>query len=208
MKGISKKRIKIISTVIIILLFLFDVLSIVIIPLLLYIIWRPFKNIKNYWLRLMLSTVTVSLLLIIVLLYAIGAIIAYGIPKREPLVIRSEEDLERVTGMDFPEVSLVDSAYHVFIGQYHYEVKFKVKDRRKLDAVLSKHNDSWVVTDDEYYYQIFPDNNFKDFDIRRGDSNRIIEVEGDFLPDNDGDFIEVSIPKESDTITVRYGFCF
>ena len=184
----------------------------VISPVLLLVIWRPFKREQKAWKRILLSigyVVGGEVAAFLGFMTCIG-IGAFQPDSRKPesVCFRTEEDLERITGIDFPAVSVVDSMLYEVFPKWYYEVSFEVdeEDRPKLRANLSTCDDEfWTMEEDSMMeYRIYPDMNFEaieDF----GDFNRLIGDSGFHFKTN-GYFIQLLIPAAMDTITLRYGW--
>lgn len=142
-------------------------------------------------------------------------IIAYwptftGVPSY--ISYRDANDLERITGVKFPEVVPVDSTCEGSFGIVDEKIEIKFVPTHKLDEAFYKRleeackNDSccWHNRAESYYYFIFPEH---PIDRPNGSHRRLVEIEeGRFVDEWDGDYIEVLVPKHGDTITVVDGW--
>ena len=141
---------------------------------------------------------------------------------------RTSEDFYKLTGVEFPELKMVDSLYFQDGGfpiNYWSEYKFVVKDGasnrfyKHLEYACKEDSTHWhygpivnyfySVTDEEfvgdsmvYHYEIYPDE--QPVDRSRGMCDRMVEIDGEMIKDWDGTFISVDIVN--DTIVLREGW--
>ena len=181
-------------------------------PVLLLVIWRSFRRVQKAWKRILFSVGYVAVGEVVAALGFVTCLVigAYqpGSWKPESVVFRTEDDLERITGIDFPAVSVVDSMLYNVSPKWYYEVSFEVdeEDRPKLRANLPTCDDEfWTMEEDSMMeYRIYPDMNFETIEDF-GDFNRLIGDSGFHFKTN-GYFIQLLIPAAMDTITLRYGW--
>lgn len=131
-----------------------------------------------------------------------------GTPTSVPY--NDKDDLRKITGVSFPDITLVDSS---FIDNFNYqatEMKFiipKNKDRLRHSLDQACKDDSCCWNKDnrkkEYYYYILPD---RPIDRTKGTHKRMVEQDGKIIEDWDGDFIEVRVPFSLDSIFVTEGW--
>ena len=120
------------------------------------------------------------------------------------------DDLLKVTGVQFPEVVPIDSIctecyrYHDCSVTFVPTMPLTKQFYKRLEQAC-RNDPYWEKNSTEYHYYILPDSE-KDFDRTQGSGWRQVEFEGEFVDDWDGSFIEVTIPFDSDTITLRHGF--
>ena len=140
---------------------------------------------------------------------------------------RTSEDFYKLTGVEFPELKMVDSLYFQDGGfpiNYWSEYKFIAKDgvsnrfHKHLEYACKEDSTHWhygpivnyfySVTDEEfvgdsmvYHYEIYPDE--QPVDRSRGMCDRMVEIDGEMIKDWDGTFISVDIVN--DTIILREG---
>lgn len=143
---------------------------------------------------------------------------------------RTAEDFYKLTGVEFPEMEMVDSLFYdegcIRACTWH-EYKFVAEDGlddeffKRLDQACKSDSTHWSShlnteyaigpgfeqdfenEDVEYYsYRIYPDQT--PVDRSRGMCDRMVEHNGEMIPDWDGDFISVKI--QNDTIVLREGW--
>lgn len=119
-------------------------------------------------------------------------------------------DLKRITGVDFPNVTPVDSIYHEDFNSHETTIKF-VPVRPLTKTFYSKLRHAcvadpccWKKEDDGYHYYILPE---KPIDRPKGTHIRQVKQEdGQMKDDWQGDFIDVFVPLKGDTIYVKDGW--
>ena len=130
-----------------------------------------------------------------------------GIPASIPY--HTAADLKRITGVDFPDVTPVDSTYHDDFCIKETTIKFV--PRRPLSKTFfntlrpacAADPCCWEKEDDGYRYYILPE---LPIDRPKGTHIRQVEINGEMVNDWDGDFIDVFIPFKGDTIYVKDGW--
>lgn len=130
----------------------------------------------------------------------------------EEAAFHTADDLYRVTGVEFPELIAVDSAYFDNFAVSENSVKFVPKDKlkksffRRLDRACREDTCCWTKNEQGYSYRILPAKNLD----RRKDPKaahwRMVEMDGTMVPDWDGSEINVTIPIKGDTITAIDGW--
>lgn len=137
----------------------------------------------------------------------------YGYDEYVPASIdyHNAADLKRITSVDFPEVTPVDSLYNQDGLVYQVTIKFvpiKPLTKRffqRLDRACRTDSCCWNKNDNGYRYFIFPE-----YPVNRSAGTHIRQVQGvdgEMVNDWDGDFIEVIVPLKGDTIIVNDGWC-
>jgi hypothetical protein len=122
----------------------------------------------------------------------------------------TNEDLRRITGVEFPEVVPVDSTWHYDFNFSETAIKFvPVKPLnknffRRLDKACKDDSCCWRKDSLSYQYYIYPE---YPIDRPNGTHIRQVEMNGEMIDDWDGDFISVQIPFSGDTIYVSEGWC-
>lgn len=143
---------------------------------------------------------------------------------------RTSEDFYKLTGVEFPELEMVDSLFFQDMGfpagNYWTEYKFVAKDApsdrfyKRFDRACEVDSTHWhygpianyfySVTDEEfvdapmiYHYEIYPDQ--EPVDRSRGMCDRMVKLDdGRKIKDWDGSFITVDIVN--DIIILREGW--
>ena len=184
------------------------VLTYMLAPALLLVLWRPFKGVQEKRDRMFFTIGTfivgeTGAFFCLLFCFTIGAIVPTQW-RPESVFFRTEEDLERITGIDFPEVTIVDSMHYEVFPDHYDQVIFEVaeENRAKLRDVLPKQSDEfWTIEDDWISYFIYPDISWDElatFDRRRGDPFYPYRGVGYY-------YIGVTIRPQMDTINVWYG---
>ena len=131
-----------------------------------------------------------------------------------PATYRSCEDFYKLTGVEFPELEMVDSLYYddMWINpNTYYEYKFVAKEGlsrsfyRGLDQACESDPTHWQSDKERaiYEYCIYPDTT--PVDRSRGSCDRMVTMDdGSEVIDWDGSYIAVEI--RSDTIILREGW--
>ena len=126
---------------------------------------------------------------------------------------RTSEDFYKLTGVEFPELKMVDSLYFqdgALPINYWSEYKFIAKDElnssfyRCLERACETDSTHWIYSEDNIYkYLIYPDK--KPVDRSRGMCDRMVEgFDGKMVTDWDGSYI--SVKMQNDTIVLREGW--
>lgn len=122
---------------------------------------------------------------------------------------KTSEDFYKLTGVEFPELEIVDSLFHDDIYIYYREYQFVAKEG--LSDVFYKRLEHACVTDSThweqmvgdhigYHYEIYPDQ--EPVDRSRGMCDRMVKgFDGKMVPDWDGYYITVDVVN--DTIILR-----
>lgn len=122
---------------------------------------------------------------------------------------KTSEDFYKLTGVEFPELEMVDSLFHDDIYIYYREYQFVAKEG--LSDVFYKRLERACVTDSThweqmvgdqigYHYEIYPDQ--EPVDRSRGMCDRMVKgFDGKMVPDWDGYYITVDVVN--DTIILR-----
>ncbi len=193
----------------------------------LYFIWpsriwksRISKGWKIFWWTAY-ALLTVPLVSLKILLCFVFIILCGG--EQQPPIIsredvpasyyRTSEDFYKLTGVEFPELEMVDSLYYdenTFRANRWSEYKFVVKSGaknsfyRRLNRACKVDSTHWRYDeeDDTYRYGINPDQH--PVDRSRGMCDRMITIDGSIVEDRDGDFISVKI--QIDTVVLREGW--
>ena len=122
---------------------------------------------------------------------------------------KTSEDFYKLTGVEFPELEMVDSLFHDDIYIYYREYQFVAKEG--LSDVFYKRLERACVTDSThweqmvgdqtgYHYEIYPDQ--VPVDRSRGMCDRMVKgFDGKMVPDWDGYYITVDVVN--DTIILR-----
>ncbi|MBP5386576.1 MAG: hypothetical protein J6Y97_04215 [Prevotella sp.] len=118
--------------------------------------------------------------------------------------------MRKITGVDFPDVTPVDSTYYDDFTRNEISIKF-VPRRPLSKAFYSKLRHAcvadpccWEKEENGYRYYILPE---QPIDRPKGTHIRQVEVDGEMENDWQGDFIEVFVPFKGDTIYVKDGWC-
>ena len=132
----------------------------------------------------------------------------------QPSDYHTAEDFRKLTGVEFPELEMVDSLYYdenIIRANTWNEYKFVAKDGldntfyRRLNQVCEADPSHWSYDKERnvYSYWIYPDQH--PVNRSRGMCDRMVTMEdGSLVKDWDGDFISVEVQR--DTITLRNGW--
>jgi hypothetical protein len=124
------------------------------------------------------------------------------------------EDFHKLTGVEFPEMELVDSLHYndggAFGSNWRNEYKFVPKNGldkaflKRLNKACKTDSTHWYISEDsEYTYIIYPD--VTPVDRSTGMCDRMVEIEeGKFVNDWDGTYVSVEL--QNDTIILREGW--
>lgn len=132
-----------------------------------------------------------------------------GVPSETPY--HTAFDLQKATGVEFPEVVQVDSVWHDDFWNNYVRVKFVPKKPltkkffKKLDRACKEDSCCWrkKEVDSCYYYDIYPE---RPLDRTKGSHRRLIDLDGKSVPDGDGDYVSVIVPFKGDTIIIEDGW--
>ena len=166
------------------------------------LIFRPGRlGYLKSWLLFLVSPFMIVVYCIILMMLIVSSMSdtyqgqAYTIPYH------TNEDLRRITGVEFPEVIPADSdcidecCLSETIMKFVPNKPLSRKFFRKLDKVCKESLG--------YRYYIYPE---LPIDRPNGTHKRKVEVDGKMVDDWDGNFIEVRIPYIGDTICVKDGW--
>lgn len=157
------------------------------------------------------------LLIIILFVVAVGLFVVgfglsdgTGVPTQ--VDYHNADDLQKVTGVEFPEVIPVDSFYSDRgLASYETQIKFvPAKPLNKdffyrLDQACKTDSCCWRKDSIGYFYDIHPE--AIPFDRTKGMHRRMVEdVDGKKVPDWDGTYISVFVPIKGDTIILSDGW--
>lgn len=132
----------------------------------------------------------------------------------QPSDYHTAEDFRKLTGVEFPELEMVDSLYYdenIIRANTWNEYKFVAKDGldhtfyRRLNQACEADSSHWSYDKESnvYSYWIYPDQH--PVDRSRGMCDRMVPMDdGNLVNDWDGDFISVEI--QTDTIVLRKGW--
>ena len=132
----------------------------------------------------------------------------------KPSDYHTAEDFRKLTGVEFPELEMVDSLYYdenIIRANTWNEYKFVAKDGldntfyRQLNKACEADPSHWSYDKERnvYSYWIYPDQH--PVNRSRGMCDRMVTMEdGSLVKDWDGDFISVEVQR--DTITLRNGW--
>lgn len=174
------------------------------------LIFRPGRlGYLKSWLLFLVSPFMIVVYCIILMMLIVSSMSdtyqgqAYTIPYH------TNEDLRRITGVEFPEVIPADSdcidecCMSVTIMKFVPKIPLNKKFFHKLDRVCKKDPCCWSKDSLGYHYYIYPE---LPIDRPNGTHKRQVEVDGKMVDDWDGNFIEVRIPYIGDTICVKDGW--
>ena len=139
-----------------------------------------------------------------------------------PITYKTSDDFYKLTGVEFPELEMVDSLFYCdngFPSSYYTEYTFVIKGgmNKRFEKRLKKacKNDSthWSCENNsvsatqasgiEYFYSIFPEK--EPVDRTRGNCDRMVTLDnGDKVNDWEGSYLLISI--KNDTIVLRDGW--
>lgn len=167
--------------------------------------------IKHEWksrLLALISPLGLYIILMIVLLIAFCNN-ENGVPSETPY--HTAYDLQKATGVEFPEVVPVDSMWHDDFCNNYVRVKFVPKRPltkkffRKLDRACKDDSCCWRKNEKDscYYYDIYPE---RPLDRTKGSHIRMVDWDGKSVPDWDGDYVSVVVPFKGDTIIIEDGW--
>lgn len=178
------------------------------------------ENIKDWLSSLIWSLgiiIAMPMLLIIILfvgflvMFVVGAGQSNGTGVPTHIDYHNADDLQKVTGVEFPEIIPVDSFYTDggFAGS-KTQIKFvpaKPLDKDffyRLDQACMTDSCCWRKDTIGYFYDIYPE--AIPFDRTKGMHRRMVYVDGKKVPDWDGTYISVFVPIEGDTIILSDGY--
>ena len=139
-----------------------------------------------------------------------------------PATYKTSEDFYKLTGVEFPELEMVDSLFYcdnLFPSSYYTEYTFVIKGgmnkrfEKHLENACENDSSHWSCEENsisdsqasgiQYYYSIYPDK--EPVDRTRGNCDRMVTLSnGDKVKDWDGSYLSVSI--KNDTIVLCDGW--
>ena len=177
------------------------------------------ENIKGWLGSLIWSfgiIIAMPMLLIIILLFVglvglVGSCLSDGTGVPTQIDYHNADDLQKVTGVEFPEIVPVDSIYSDGgLAGYNTNIKFipvKPLDKDffyRLDQACKTDSCCWKKDSTGYRYDIYPE--AIPFDRTKGMHRRMVDVDGKKVPDWDGTYIYVFVPIKGDTIILNDGY--
>ena len=177
------------------------------------------ENIKGWLGSLIWSfgiIIAMPMLLIIILLFVglvglVGSCLSDGTGVPTQIDYHNADDLQKVTGVEFPEIVPVDSIYSDGgLAGYNTNIKFipvKPLDKDffyRLDQACKTDSCCWKKDSTGYRYDIYPE--AIPFDRTKGMHRRMVDVDGKKVPDWDGTYISVFVPIKGDTIILNDGW--
>lgn len=177
------------------------------------------ENIKGWLGSLIWSfgiIIAMPMLLITILLFVglvglVGSCLSDGTGVPTQIDYHNADDLQKVTGVEFPEIIPVDSIYSDGgLAGYNTNIKFipvKPLDKDffcRLDQACKTDSCCWKKDSTGYRYDIYPE--AIPFDRTKGMHRRMVDVDGKKVPDWDGSYIFVFVPIKGDTIILNDGW--
>jgi hypothetical protein len=168
------------------------------------------ENIKD-WLNSLRRSLIYGcgpLLLILLFMGLVGTCLPNGTGVPTHVDYHNADDLQKVTGVEFPEIVPVDSFYaDGGLAGYGTQIKFvpaKPLDKDffyRLDQACKTDSCCWRKDSTGYFYDIYPE--AIPFDRTKGMHRRMVDVDGKKVPDWDGTYISVFVPIKGDTIILN-----
>lgn len=178
------------------------------------------ENIKDWLSSLIWSLgiiIAMPMLLIIILfvgflvMFVVGAGQSNGTGVPTHIDYHNADDLQKVTGVEFPEIVPVDSfCSDGGLAGYETQIKFvpaKPLDKDffcRLDQACKTDSCCWKKDSAGYRYDIYSE--AIPFDRTKGMHRRMVDVDGKKVPDWDGTYISVFVPIKGDTIILNDGW--
>ena len=175
------------------------------------------ENIKGWLSSLIWSLgiiIAMPMLLIIILFVGVGLVgtcLSDGTGVPTHIDYHNADDLQKVTGVEFPEIVPVDSIRSDGgLAGYNTNIKFvpaKPLDKDffyRLDQACKTDSCCWRKDSTGYFYDIYPE--AIPFDRTKGMHRRMVDVDGKKVPDWDGTYISVFVPIKGDTIILNDGW--
>lgn len=150
-------------------------------------------------------------ILLLIILFAVALALSDGTGVPTQIDYHNADDLQKVTGVEFPEIVPVDSFYsdRGLVG-YETQIEFvpaKPLDKDffyRLDQACKTDSCCWTKDSTGYFYHIYPE--AIPFDRTKGMHRRMVDVDGKKVPDWDGTYISVFVPIKGDTIILNDGW--
>ena len=175
------------------------------------------ENIKGWLSSLIWSLgiiIAMPMLLMIILFVGLGLVgtcLSDGTGVPTHIDYHNADDLQKVTGVEFPEIVPVDSfCSDGGLAGYETQIKFvpaKPLDKDffyRLDQACKTDSCCWRKDSTGYFYDIYPE--AIPFDRTKGMHRRMVDVDGKKVPDWDGSYISVFVPIKGDTIILNDGW--
>ena len=175
------------------------------------------ENIKGWLSSLIWSLgiiIAMPMLLMIILFVGLGLVgtcLSDGTGVPTHIDYHNADDLQKVTGVEFPEIVPVDSIRSDGgLAGYNTNIKFipvKPLDKDffyRLDQACKTDSCCWRKDSTGYFYDIYPE--AIPFDRTKGMHRRMVDVDGKKVPDWDGSYISVFVPIKGDTIILNDGW--
>ena len=147
----------------------------------------------------------------LIILFAVALALSDGTGVPTHIDYHNADDLQKVTGVEFPEIVPVDSIYSDGgLAGYNTNIKFipvKPLDKDffyRLDQACKTDSCCWKKDSTGYRYDIYPE--AIPFDRTKGMHRRMVDVDGKKVPDWDGTYISVFVPIKGDTIILNDGW--
>lgn len=144
-------------------------------------------------------------------MFVVGAGQSNGTGVPTHIDYHNADDLQKVTGVEFPEIVPVDSfCSDGGLAGYETQIKFvpaKPLDKDffcRLDQACKTDSCCWKKDSTGYRYDIYPE--AIPFDRTKGMHRRMVDVDGKKVPDWDGTYISVFVPIKGDTIILNDGW--
>lgn len=150
-------------------------------------------------------------ILLLIILFAVALALPNGTGVPTHIDYHNADDLQKVTGVEFPEIVPVDSFYaDGGLAGYGTQIKFvpaKPLDKDffyRLDQACKTDSCCWRKDSTGYRYDIYPE--AIPFDRTKGMHRRMADIDGKKVPDWDGTYISVFVPIKGDTIILNDGW--
>lgn len=162
------------------------------------------------WLLAIVSPLGLYIILLIILFMAFCSSVdrnENGVPSETPY--HTAFDLQKATGVEFPDVVPVDSFWHDDFCNNYVRVRFvprkplTKKFFKRLDRACKEDSCCWRKGEWAYEYSIYPE---RPLDRTKGSHRRSVDWDGKSVPDWDGDYVSVIVPFKGDTITIEDGW--
>ena len=147
-------------------------------------------------------------ILLLIILFAVALALPNGTGVPTHIDYHNADDLQKVTGVEFPEIVPVDSFYaDGGLAGYGTQIEFvpaKPLDKDffyRLDQACKTDSCCWKKDSTGYSYDIYPE--AIPFDRTKGMHRRMVDVDGKKVPDWDGTYISVFVPIKGDTIILN-----
>lgn len=159
----------------------------------------------------LIGFITILLLVVGFIIFASYAMDGHEKGTPSSIAYHDASDLQKATGVEFPEVIPVDSIYYIDLYRDITTIKFVAKSSlskdffKRLDKACKTDTCCWRKDEEGFHYFIIPNCQSDSLDRTKGTHWRMTELDGKKVQDWDGQFVEVYVPLNSDTITMEYG---